>query len=168
MTMPRLLVALLACIASVAPAAADFRIVASPGGPVIPYIKLFETVAQSGERVIIDGPCMSACTLVLTMVPRQRICVTPRAVLGFHAARSFDAAGRSYAEPEATRVVLDAYPPPVRQWIRQRGGLTSRVLLLRGRELAAIYPACRTLLPGSGTRAAVQPRAPTSIGLPHR
>jgi hypothetical protein len=31
----------------------------------------------------------------------------------------------------------------VRGWIRHRGGLTSRLLLLRGRELAAIYPSCR-------------------------
>ena len=28
-------------------------------------------------------------------------------------------------------------------WIRNRGGLSSRLLLLRGRELAAIYPSCR-------------------------
>jgi len=31
----------------------------------------------------------------------------------------------------------------VRGWIIRRGGLTSRLLLLRGRELTAIYPACR-------------------------
>jgi hypothetical protein len=143
--MQRLSVALLACIVTTAPAAADFRIIRSPGGPVVPYVQLFETIAQSGERVIIDGPCLSACTLVLSMVPRQRICVTPRAVLGFHAARSIDAAGHSYAEPAATRIVLEAYPKPVRDWIIRRGGLTSRVLLLRGRELAAMYPACRAL-----------------------
>ena len=77
------------------------------------------------------------------MLPRERICMTRRAVLGFHAARSIDARGRSYAEPEATRIVLEAYPPPVRDWIRRRGGLTKRVLLLRGRELAAMYPSCR-------------------------
>jgi hypothetical protein len=39
--------------------------------------------------------------------------------------------------------VLEAYPAAVRGWIRQRGGLTPRLLLLRGRELAAIYPSCR-------------------------
>jgi hypothetical protein len=76
------------------------------------------------------------------MVPQERICITRRAVLGFHAARSIDAKGRSYAEPEATRVVLEAYPKPVRDWIVRRGGLTSRVLFLRGRELTAMYPTC--------------------------
>jgi hypothetical protein len=39
--------------------------------------------------------------------------------------------------------VLQTYPAGVRNWIRSRGGLTSRLLLLRGRELAALYPTCR-------------------------
>jgi hypothetical protein len=98
---------------------------------------------DSGERVVIDGPCLSACTLVLSIVPNNRICVTRRAVLGFHAARSMDRRGRMYSEPEASKLVLEAYPAPIRGWIRQRGGLSSRLLLLRGRELGAFYPACR-------------------------
>jgi hypothetical protein len=92
---------------------------------------------------VIDGPCLSACTLVLSMVPGERICVTRRAVLGFHAARSIDRRGRTSAEPEASQAVLEAYPTAVRSWISRRGGLSSRLLLLRGRELAAIYPKCR-------------------------
>ena len=125
------------------PAHAEIRILSSPGGPVTPFLNLFERVRASGERVVIDGPCLSACTLVLSMVPDDRICVTRRAVLGFHAARSIDRRGRIYAEPEASRLVLAAYPSPVQSWITRRGGLTSRLLLLKGRELAAIYPACR-------------------------
>jgi hypothetical protein len=64
-------------------------------------------------------------------------------VLGFHAARSMDKRGRMYAEPEASALVLEAYPAGVRNWIVRRGGLTSHLLLLRGRELAALYPRCR-------------------------
>jgi hypothetical protein len=124
-------------------ARADVRIISSPGGQVGPFLDLFEEVNRSGERVVIDGPCLSACTLVLSMVPSERICVTRRAVLGFHAARSIDRRGRTYAEPEASQLVLEAYPGPVRLWIMQHGGLTSRLLLLRGRELAAIYRSCR-------------------------
>jgi hypothetical protein len=125
-----------------APASAEVRILASPGGEVGPFLDLFARVRASGERVVIDGPCLSACTLVLSMVPNSRICVTRRAVLGFHAARSMDARGRLYAEPAASAAVLQAYPSTVQSWIRRHGGLTSRVLLLRGRELAAIYPVC--------------------------
>jgi hypothetical protein len=139
----RILVAAMAFCAAISPASADVRILASPGGEVGPFLELFERVRETGERVVIDGPCLSACTLVLSTVPNDRICVTRRAVLGFHAARSIDRRGRIYAEPEASQAVLEAYPAPVRSWISRHGGLTSRLLLLRGRELAAIYPRCR-------------------------
>src|SRR5947209_11732817 len=117
-------VATLAILAFIvaAPAAAEVRILASPGGEVAPFLTLFEQVRASGERVVIDGPCLSACTLVLDLVPSNRICVTRRAILGFHAARSVDRQGRFYAEPEASRIVQDAYPAPVREWIARRGG----------------------------------------------
>lgn len=128
---------------AVMPARAEVRILASPGGQVGPFLDLFERVRASGEIVVIDGPCLSACTLVLSVVPNDRICVTRRAVLGFHGARSMDRRGRLYAEPEASEAVLETYPAAVRGWIRRRGGLSSRLLLLRGRELAAIYPRCR-------------------------
>src|SRR5215213_6790012 len=133
-----ILVASALCALALPPARAEIRILASPGGQVGPFLQLFERV-----RAVIDGPCLSACTLVLDLVPSNRICVTRRAILGFHAARSVDQQGRMYAEPEASQLVLDAYPAPVREWIRRRGGLSSRLLLLRGRELAAIYPSCR-------------------------
>jgi hypothetical protein len=139
---PPLLAAALWLFASM-PARADVRILSSPGGEVGPFLQLFEQVRDSGERVVIDGPCLSACTLVLSIVPSNRICVTRRAVLGFHAARSIDRRGRIYREPGATHLVLETYPPPIRNWIRRRGGLTSRLLLLRGRQLDAIYRICR-------------------------
>ncbi len=147
--MPRMAILKVILLATVAgalipsPAQAEVRILASPGGEVGPFVDLFERVRASGERVVIDGPCLSACTLVLSLVPNERICVTRRAVLGFHAARSIDRRGRLFAEPEASELVLEAYPAAVRGWIRRHGGLTSRLLLLRGRELAAIYPTCR-------------------------
>jgi hypothetical protein len=138
-----ILLAALAGVLVLPPAQADVRILASPGGQVGPFLDLFDRVRASGERVVIDGPCLSACTLVLSLVPSERICVTRRAVLGFHAARSIDRRGRMYSEPEASEIVLQAYPDSVQGWIRRRGGLTSRLLLLRGRELAALYPRCR-------------------------
>ena len=109
-----LLTVAIVALASIAiPARADVRIIASPGGQVGPFLDLFEKVRESGERVVIDGPCLSACTLVLSIVPNDRICVTRHAVLGFHAARSVDRRGRLYAEPEASQVVLHTYPGPV-------------------------------------------------------
>jgi hypothetical protein len=139
----RLVAAASVCLSLSVPASADVRILGSPGGTVGPFLNFFAQVNALGERVVIDGPCLSACTLVLSTVPRGRICVTRRAVLGFHSARSVDTYGRIEAAPEASQVVLDSYPPSVRQWIERHGGLTSRTLLLRGRELAGMFPRCR-------------------------
>src|SRR3954447_16124017 len=97
-------VATLAVLAlfAASPATAELRILASPGGEVGPFLDLFAQVRASGERVVIDGPCLSACTLVVCTGPNARIGLPRRAVLGFHAARSMDARGRLYAEPEAS------------------------------------------------------------------
>src|SRR5258708_40027229 len=96
------------CGLTLPPAQAEVRILASPGGQVGPFLDLFERVRDSGERVVIDGPCLSACTLVLSMVPNNRICVTRRAILGFHSARSIDRRGRMYAQPGASELGLQA------------------------------------------------------------
>ena len=125
------------------PAPADVRILSSPGGEVSSYLATFAQLRQSGERVIIDGPCLSACTLVLSTIPRNRICVTRRAVLGFHAPKLMDQYGHSWRAPsEITRMVTISYPAGVRAWIKKRGGLTQKIIYLRGKELAALYPRC--------------------------
>ena len=129
---------LLACV----PASADVRILASSGGEVSQYLELSAQLRESGERIVIDGPCLSACTLVLSTIPQERICVTPNAVLGFHAARLVDEHGRQFPASEATRVVAATYPAGIRAWIRRHGGLTAKPLCLRGRALAALYPRC--------------------------
>jgi hypothetical protein len=139
---PRTAIASVLLLISSFPALADLRILASPGGVASDYVTLFEQIEQSGQRVVIDGPCYSACTLVLSIVPQGRICVTKRAVLGFHAARWLDQQGRITAAPEATRRVTATYPSTVQAWIGQHGGLTAKPIFLRGRELAAMYQRC--------------------------
>ena len=125
------------------PARADFRILSSSGGAVDDYLRIFAQLRASGERIAIDGPCLSACTLVLSTIPKNRICVTRRAVLGFHAPQWVDPrSSRTSRTPEATRIVTQSYPAGVRAWIKKRGGLTQKVIYLRGKELAALYPRC--------------------------
>src|SRR5262249_37801075 len=67
-------------------AAADYRITRDYGGLVDQYKAKYVMLRDRGERVVIDGICNSACTLVLGIVPLSRICVTPNASLGFHQA----------------------------------------------------------------------------------
>jgi hypothetical protein len=128
---------------AVAPAFADVRILASPGGEVGEFLRLFGVLRESGERIVIDGPCYSACTLVLSTIPRDRICVTRRAVLGFHGARLFDREGKEYIAPSSLNAaVAEVYPKPVQQWIARRGGLSKKLITLRGAELYRYYPRC--------------------------
>jgi ATP-dependent protease ClpP protease subunit len=136
-------IALALFLVSGAVARAELRIVSSPGGEVGSYLRLFEMIRQSGERVIIDGPCLSACTLVLSAVPGDRICITRRAVLGFHAARWLDKQGQLYAAPDETRLLVTTYPAPIRSWIERNGGLTEKPLFMRSRQLAALYRPCQ-------------------------
>jgi len=140
--MRRALFAVFFLLAGFAQALADVLIEESPGGEATSILAFFEAVRKSGQRVVIDGPCFSACTLVLSVVPHGRICVTRRAVLGFHAPKLVDALGNERSAPEATRIVAEAYPAPVRAWIRRHGGLTRRPIFLSGLELSRIYPRC--------------------------
>jgi hypothetical protein len=138
----RLLLAALLSLATIAPASAELRIHGSPGGVIGDYLRLFMLAKELGQNVVIDGPCLSACTLVLSVMPRNRVCATRRAVLGFHAAWTPDEEGQVLTHPGATRLMFATYPKAVRDWIRRRGGLSRETILLRGRELAAMVRSC--------------------------
>ena len=104
---------------------AEVRIVNDPGGEVSSYIHKFQAVAASGQHVVIDGPCLSACTLLTAFVPKDHVCITNRAVLGFHAASYYDDASRSLVPTrEGTRLVMRLYPAEIKNWIQRHGGLT--------------------------------------------
>jgi len=119
-----------------------FRIVDDRGGRIGTYVDKYQALRGSGETVMIDGLCASACTIVLGAIPHNRICVTSHATLGFHAAWDFGANGRAVTNPEATQMLYSMYPSSVKRWINHRGGLTPRMIFLRGRELQSMYRPC--------------------------
>jgi hypothetical protein len=120
----------------------DVWIVSDRGGEVVQYVVEFTALARSRARVIIDGLCESACTLILGIIPAPRLCVTARARFGFHAAWRFDEDGRSIGSPGGTQFLINTYPEPVRAWILKNGGLSSRMIYLSGNGLAAINRQC--------------------------
>src|SRR5262249_29695751 len=132
--------ALAALVASNASAAV--RIKSDPGGQIGPYLEELVALRGSGERVIIDGPCLSACTMLLGVIPRERIGFRGGAGLGSNAAWHPGAEGQRVPSREATRLLMDIYPEHVRSWIKERGGLSPKMMFLTGRELAAMYPTC--------------------------
>jgi hypothetical protein len=121
---------------------AAIRIADDRGGKIGTYIDRYQGLRSSGETVIIDGLCASACTMVLGAVPRERICVTSQAVLGFHAAWDSGADGRAVTNPGATRMLYSIYPSSVRRWIAARGGLKPQMIFLRGKELMSMFRPC--------------------------
>src|SRR5437764_13686262 len=121
---------------------AMMRISEDRGGRIGTYVDKYQELRTSGDTVMIDGLCASACTIVLGAVPANRICVTSRANLGFHAAWDFGTNGQAVTNGEATRMLYSMYPAPIRRWIAARGGLSPRMLFLHGRQLSTMYRAC--------------------------
>lgn len=139
-----LLVCLLPMLAS-APARADLRITRDHGGYVEEYKAKYERIRRTGERVIIDGICNSACTLVFGIVPLNKICVTPRASVGFHQAY-YDKAytfGIKVTSAEGTSDLMSYYTPPIKAWIARNGGLTPEMKKLKnGVDLWKVVDPC--------------------------
>jgi hypothetical protein len=129
-------------LAGVRASDAVVRIGQDRGGRIGAYVDKYHGLHSSDEMVIIDGFCVSACTIVLGSVPHDRICVTSRAKLGFHAAWNPTSNGRKITNPDATQKLYSMYPFEVRRWIDQREGLSPRMIFLSGRELAAMYRPC--------------------------
>src|SRR5688572_27271445 len=97
-------------------ASATMRIGDDVGGRIGAYVDQYMAARNSGERVVIDGVCLSACTLVLGIVPRSRICVTRRATLGFHAAWMPGPNGKAGPSAGGPRALWDIDASHVRQW----------------------------------------------------
>jgi hypothetical protein len=125
--------------------ATDYRITQDYGGVVDEYKTKYAAIRDRGERVIIDGACDSACTLVLGIVPLNRVCVTPRARLGFHMAYYEQPAtdGTKVLSYEGTADVMSYYPETVKRWLESHGGLTpSTKKVKNGPDLWKIVDPC--------------------------
>jgi hypothetical protein len=125
-----------------APSRATVLIVDDPGGAVGDYMQRYASIRDSGEDVVVDGQCLSACTLVLAFVPRERICLTRNAVFGFHAAVTREEWRYPGAGSAGTRVLWELYPEPVRKLIGQKGGLSDRMIYLDASELGKTFTRC--------------------------
>ncbi|MGH6725233.1 MAG: hypothetical protein ACREB8_01640 [Pseudolabrys sp.] len=131
---------MLAC--GITSASATVRISEDRGGQIGHYLQTFAMVRSSGERVVIDGNCLSACTLVLGLIPSNHICATSRARFGFHAAWMPDSDGRPVTSALGTQALWSIYPVSVRRWINRHGGLSRRMIYMQGHALSGIVASC--------------------------
>jgi hypothetical protein len=136
---------LLLSLLAASPARADLRITNDHGGYVEEYKAKYARIRDRHERVIIDGICNSACTLVFGIVPLNKVCVTPRASVGFHQAY-YDKAftfGIKVTSSEGTSDLMSYYPDTVKAWIRRNGGLTTEMKKIKnGEDLWKIVDPC--------------------------
>jgi hypothetical protein len=87
------------------------------GGVIMKYIEHWQDLAAQGDDVDILGPCLSACTLVVGYIPKDRLCFGENASLQFHAARELDGQISLWA----TRWMISKYPDDIRRWLALRG-----------------------------------------------
>jgi hypothetical protein len=135
---------LVVLLALTAPASADVRITKDLGGYIDQYKAKYARIRDNGERIVIDGVCNSACTLLLGIVPLDRVCATPRASLGFHQAY-YDkrwTAGMKVTSIAGTDELMAVYPASVKAWIARQGGLSPQMKYLTGLDLWTIVDPC--------------------------
>jgi hypothetical protein len=102
------------------------------GGLLSEYQIRWTQLAARGVKVRIVGLCVSACTILVGYIPRANICVSPSASLGFHwATTAFH-----------TQELWSAYPPDIRQWISQHGGLTNQMIWLQAPNIYRYFRKC--------------------------
>lgn len=120
------------------------RIAGDHGGNINDYYWRYRRLAERGYRFQIDGPCNSSCTFVLAYVPAGRVCVSERAVLGFHNAYTpvIPNVLSIQAPGEITRWMMAQYPLGIQRWITDHGGLGRGMIYLQGQALYEHVPAC--------------------------
>ncbi|SDK41513.1 hypothetical protein [Bradyrhizobium ottawaense] len=111
-------------IAAVAPSHA-LIIEDDPGGIIVDFVKKYSDIRDRGETVVVDGECVSSCTLFLGIVPRQNYCITPNARLGFHTAsvkQKMPDGSFTYSHAEEFSALMwNIYPGKVRKLIKRIG-----------------------------------------------
>jgi hypothetical protein len=120
--------------------AADYVITEDFGGDLKTHWDTFAAVRDTGGNVVVDGKCESACTLVLSVVPRERICATDNARFAFHAAVYH---GTKTIYPKATEVWRKSLPSDIQVWTANNNAFADlKPRYLTGSELKTFVKPC--------------------------
>jgi hypothetical protein len=101
------------------------RLTNEKGGNIERHIARFQQLAASGANVEIVGVCKSACTMILGIVPRNRLCATPGTVFEFHAANYTDRYGRNVQNDSWTERMTQFWPENVKNWVAKNNATAS-------------------------------------------
>ena len=107
----------------------------SAGGNVLGFRLQGQDLAAQKTPVIVDGPCLSACTLLVDEA-RGNVCITDRAVLGYHQSYADNDGGRSYTP-------LQYKTPGLGAFLENHGGEPKGVfLMVPFAQAKAFYQPC--------------------------
>jgi hypothetical protein len=110
-----------------------------PGGAVSTYVDWYRRIMHAHIPVKIEGPCVSACTLVL-MLPKSQVCVGANGSLGFH-----EATISGVPSMPATRELIEEfYPPIVQAWLRGKKLTVEHIEYMHSDEIVrlGVFNAC--------------------------
>lgn len=116
-------------------------IVNSYGGVIADFVDFFYRLFDTGQDLIIGGTiCASACTL-FSVLPNDQACIHKSVTLHFHAPWVWSERQRQ-VDPMGVKYLMLAYPPPLRQWIKDRGGLVVKPIEMSHPETAQYFRIC--------------------------
>lgn len=108
------------------------------GGMIGDFLLLKTFLEKYNVKVTFDGPCISACTMLLRM-PEKNVCITPKASFWFHKA--------SHSDPElaekASVALLEYYPEWVKTFLNDNGGLKKDFTIMKYDYAKKHLPLCR-------------------------
>ncbi len=126
------------------PATAAVVVVADDdGGMVRDFAARVADYRRHRIVVRVMGSCASACTMVAAV---DRLCVGPNARMQFHQAflvDPLDPNSTSIRAEDGTQLLMRHYPPKLKAWIADHGGLTKDLITLAGPALRGIFRSCR-------------------------
>lgn len=113
---------------------------ASTGGSVEYFILKGMQLLADGTPIIVDGPCESACTLLID-VARKNVCLTTNAILMYHRAALRDTDGKI-----VSTFPLNYEAPGLNDYLKSRGGLpepdAANLLMVPFEQAKQFYKPC--------------------------
>lgn len=110
---------------------------ADGGGDINDYAKAFLLFEQIGSEVWVEGPCLSACTMVLH---NPFACAMPKAVFGFHAAKYYNKTTLEVMNESSVgnQIMWNHYPESVK--VKLGSKLSPDMIYIKGTDLIRACP----------------------------
>ena len=137
------LIGLTGCAGTIGVGQSTVMIRSDRGGYINRYIAKYRRWAADNRRVVIDGYCASSCTTFIAIIPRQNVCLTRHAVLGFHGAYAATILGKRELTSQ-THFMTAQYNDDIRAWLESKGGLKTykTMILMKWPETRNYFNVC--------------------------